>query len=80
MNTEKSPGDMRGFTVTQAPIKGNQLTFVGKKLTMNNNDNNRNNNPNYIAEIGQNTEQSPRDLRRFAVPQAPIKNHQQMLV
>ena len=37
--------------------------------------------PNYsIAEIGQNTEKSPEDLRRLAVTQTPVKNHQLMPV
>ena len=32
--------------------------------------------PNYsIIENGQNTEKSPEDLRRPAVPQTPVKNH-----
>ena len=38
-------------------------------------------NPNYyIVEIGQNTEKSPGDLRRLAVSQTPMKNHQLTLV
>ena len=33
--------------------------------------------PNYnIIENGQNTEKSPGDLRRLAVTQTPVKNHQ----
>ena len=37
--------------------------------------------PNYsIVEIGQNTEKSPGDLRRLAVTQTPVKNHQLTLV
>ena len=33
--------------------------------------------PNYIiVEIGQNTEKSPGNLRRFAVTQTPEENHQ----
>ena len=37
--------------------------------------------PNYsIIKIGQNTEKSPGDLRRLAVTQSPVRNHQQMLV
>ena len=31
--------------------------------------------PNYNI-IGQNTEKSPGDLKRFAVAQTPVKNHQ----
>ena len=30
----------------------------------------------YIIEIGQNTEKSPGDLRRLAVTQTPVKDHQ----
>ena len=38
-------------------------------------------NRNYgIVEISQNTEKSPRDLWRFVVIQAPVKNHQLTLV
>ena len=33
-----------------------------------------------IVEIGQNTEKSPEDLRRLAVIQTPVKNHQQTLM
>ena len=37
--------------------------------------------PNYnIIEIGQNTEKSPGDLRRLAVSQTPIKDHQLTLM
>ena len=37
--------------------------------------------PNYnIFENGQNTEKSPGDLRRLAVTQTPVKDHQQTLV
>ena len=33
--------------------------------------------PNYrIIEIGQNTEKSPGDLKRLAVTQTPVKDHQ----
>ena len=33
--------------------------------------------PNYcIVEIGQNTEKSPGDLKRLAVSQIPVKDHQ----
>ena len=31
-------------------------------------------------KIGQNTEKSPGDLRKFAVTQTPVRNHQLMLV
>ena len=33
-----------------------------------------------IAEDGQNTEMSPGDLRRLAVTQTPVKNHQLILM
>ena len=33
-----------------------------------------------IIKIGQNTEKSPGDLRRFAVTQTPVENHQLTLV
>ena len=37
--------------------------------------------PNYsITKIGQNTEKSPGELRRLAVYQTPVKNHQLTLV
>ena len=37
--------------------------------------------PNYcIIEIGQNTEKSPEDLRRLAVIQTPVKDHQLTLM
>ena len=37
--------------------------------------------PNYcINEIGQNTEKSPGDLRRLAVTQTPVKDHQLTLI
>ena len=34
----------------------------------------------YSIEIGQNTEKSPDDLRRVAVTQTPIKDHQLTLM
>ena len=33
-----------------------------------------------IAENGQNSETSPGDLKRFAVTQTPVKNHQLRLM
>ena len=37
--------------------------------------------PNYsIVAIGQNTENSPGDLRRLAVTRTPVENHQLTLV
>ena len=38
-------------------------------------------NPNYsIAEVGQNTEKSPEDLKGLVVPQTPGKDHQLTLM
>ena len=34
----------------------------------------------YICETGQNTEKSPGDLRRLAVTQTPVKDHQLLLM
>ena len=31
-NTEKSPGHLRRFAITQTPVKDHQLTLVGKTL------------------------------------------------
>ena len=36
--------------------------------------------PKYSIKIGQNTEKSPGDLRRLAVTQTPVKNHQLTLM
>ena len=37
--------------------------------------------PDYsVVEIGENTEKSPGDLRRFEVTQTPVENHQLTLV
>ena len=33
-----------------------------------------------IVKLGQNTEKSPGNLRKFAVTQTPVKNHQLALV
>ena len=39
------------------------------------------NDPNYSTiEIGQNTEESPEDLRRIVVTQSPVKDHQLKLM
>ena len=34
----------------------------------------------YIIKIGQNTKKIPGDLRRLAVTQTPVENHQQTLM
>ena len=56
-------------TVTQGLVQGlEDLETSGDHL-------------NYIiVEIGQNTEESPGDLRRLAVTQTPVRNHQLMMV
>ena len=36
--------------------------------------------PKYSIKIGQNTEESPGDLKRFCVTQTPVRNHQLSLV
>ena len=40
----------------------------------------RRDHPSYIVKIGQNTEKSPGDLRRFTVTQTQVKDHQIALV
>ena len=80
-NTEKSPVDMRRLATTQNPVKDLQLTLVGKthkdlevgrRVETIQNDS--------IAEDSQNPETSPGDLRRLAVTQTPVKNHQLTLM
>ena len=55
-------------TVTEGLVKGlKDLEIRGRVKTI----------PNYcIIEIGQNTEKSPGDLRRLAVAQTSVKEHQ----
>ena len=52
-------------TVTKRLLKGLEyLEVIGKD------------HPNYyISENDQNTEKSPKDLRRLAIPQTPVKDH-----
>ena len=53
---------------------GTGIGGLGNKRT-------RRNHPNYdIIKIHQNTEKSPGDLKRLAITQTPVKNHQQTLV
>ena len=43
-NTERRPGDLKRFAVTQTPVKDHQLTLMWKTLQNNNNNNNDNDN------------------------------------
>ena len=56
-------------TVTKGLVQG-----IGNRKTSGYHPNN------CIIEISQNTEKSPGDLRRLAVTQTPVKNHQLTLV
>ena len=56
-------------TVTKGLIKG-----LGNKRTSGDHLNY------YIIEIGRNTQKSPGELRRLAVTQTPVKDHQQLLM
>ena len=59
-------------TVTKGLLKGLEDLYVGGQVdTIQNN---------YIIENGQNTEKSPGDLRRLAVIQSPVKDHQLTLM
>ena len=63
--------DASGFS-HQRIIKG--IGGLGGRRT-------RGDHPNYnIFDNGQNTEKSPRDLRRLAVTQTPVKNYQLKLM
>ena len=54
---------------------------IGKGTRRTGNKNMSGDHPNdSIVKIGQNTEKSPGDLRRLAVTQTPVKDHQLMLV
>ena len=57
-------------TVTKGLLKGLEGLEVGGRVEINYN----------IIENGQNTEKSPGDLRRLAVTQTPVKNHQLTLM
>ena len=83
---EKSTRDLKRLAVAQIPLKDTQQTMVWKTLIMiiviiikiiiTSRDY-----PNYsIAEIGQNTEKSPIDLKILAITQTPVKDHQLTLV
>ena len=60
--------------LVQSPKIGKKTRGLGNKRTSGEN-------LNYsIAEIGQNTNKSPGDLRRLVVTQTPVKDHQLILV
>ena len=79
---KKSSGDLRRLAVSQTPVKANQQTLVLKTHKYHNdNDLEIIGHPNYyIIEIGRNTEKSPGDLRRLAVTQTPVNDHQLTLI
>ena len=59
----------------------NALQRFGKGTGRVRNQRTNSDHPNYnITKIGQNTEKSPRDLRKLAVTQTPVKDHQLTLV
>ena len=58
--------------VTKGLLKGLENLEVGWRVETIPNDS--------IAKDGQNTETSPGDLRRLAVTQTPVKNHQLILM
>ena len=59
----------------------NDLQRIGKGTRRLKNKRISSHHPNYtVSKIGQNTEKSPRDLRRLAVTQTPSKMHQLTLV
>ncbi len=59
-------------TVTKRLVQG--LGGLGNKKT-------KRDHPNYcIIKIGQNNEKSPEDLRKLAVTQTPVKDHQLTLM
>ena len=59
-------------TITKGLLKGLEDLEVGGRIETIQNDS--------IAENGQNPETSPGDLRRLAVTQTPVKNHQLTLM
>ena len=59
-------------TITKGLLKGLEDLEVGGRAETIQNDR--------IAENGQNPETSPGDLRRLAVTQTPVKNHQLTLM
>ena len=59
-------------TVTKGLLKGLEVLEAGGRVETIKNDS--------IAEDGQNPETSPGDLRRLAVTQTPVKNHQLTLM
>ena len=59
-------------TVTKELLKGLEDLEVGGRVEIHPS--------NSIIENGQNTEKSPGDLRRLAVTQSPVKDHQLTLI
>ena len=59
-------------TVTKGLLKGLEYLEVGDRL--------EDQPSNSIIENGQNPEKSPGDLRRLAVTQSPVKDHQLTLM
>ena len=85
LDLERELKKMRNMKVTIIPIVIGALSTVTKELVqdLENFEIKRTsgNHPNYcIIEIGQNIEKSPGDLRRLAVNQTPVKDHQLMLI
>ena len=55
----------------------NNPQMLGKGIGRLRNQTTSRNHPDYtIIKIGQNTEKSPEDLRRHAITQTPVRNHQ----
>ena len=67
---------MKNLKMTIIPIVIGVLGTVTKGLAQGQEDLEIKDCPNYsIVEIGQNTENSPGDLRRLTVTQTPVENH-----
>ena len=83
-NTEKCPGDLKRLSVTKTPVKNHQLKLLARIIKgpggfrswppSGDHPNNS------ITEDGQSTEKNPRDVRRLAVNQSPVKDHQLTLM
>ena len=66
------------WNITAIPIV---IGMLGKKTSGIGIQRKNRDHPDYcIGKIGQNTEESPGDLRRLAITQTPVKDHQLMLV
>ena len=84
-NTEKSPWYLSRLAVTRTLVRNHRLTLAWKtqmnEINIRDWKKTRGDHQNYnIAEISQNTERSPGDLRRFAVTPTPVESHQLTLV